>query len=81
MLFEQASSRGHKQVNQFGEITFPFTIRNHYVSGMNTVKASVEMKDELKEYQQRFFASALTDADKKRMPPAEGAKRKWWQKK
>jgi hypothetical protein len=67
MLFEQASSRGHKQVNQFGEITFPFTIRNHYVSGMNTVKASVEMKDELKEYQQRFFASALTDADKKRV--------------
>ena len=67
MLFEQASSRGHKQVTQFGEITFPFTIRNQYVSGMNTVKASVEMKDELKEYQQRFFASALTDADKKRI--------------
>ena len=66
MLFEQASSRGHKQVTQFGEITFPFTIRNQYVSGMNTVKGSVEMKDELMEYQQRFFASALTDADKKR---------------
>jgi len=67
MLFEQASSRGHKQVTQFGEITFPFTIRNQYVSGMNTVKASVEMKDELMKYQQRFFASALTDADKKRI--------------
>ena len=66
MLFEQASSRGHKQVTQFGEITFPFTIRNQYVSGMTTIKASVEMKDELMEYQQRFFASALTDADKKR---------------
>jgi hypothetical protein len=26
-------------------------------------------------------AQGLTDADKKRMPPAEGAKRKWWQKK
>ncbi len=67
MLFEQASSRGHKQETEFGEITFPFTIRNHYVSGMNTVKASVEMKDELKEYQQRFFASALLDANKKRI--------------
>ena len=67
MLFEQASSRGHKQVTQFGEITFPFTIRNQYVSGMNTVKGSVEMKDELMEYQQRFFASAITDADKKRI--------------
>jgi len=67
MLFEQASSRGHKQVTQFGEITFPFTIRNQYVSGMNTIKGSVEMKDELMEYQQRFFASAITDADKKRI--------------
>ena len=67
MLFEQASSRGHKQKTQFGEITFPFTIRNQYVSGMTTIKASVAMKDELMEYQQRFFASALTDADKKRI--------------
>ena len=67
MLFEQASSRGHKQKTQFGEITFPFTIRNQYVSGMTTIKASVAMKDELMEYQKRFFASALTDADKKRI--------------
>ena len=34
---------------------------------MNTVKASVEIMDELKEYQQRFFSTALTDADKKRI--------------
>tara|TARA_B100000575_G_scaffold201924_1_gene163649 strand:+ start:17459 stop:19972 length:2514 start_codon:yes stop_codon:yes gene_type:complete len=67
MLFEQASSRGHVQETQYGKLTFPFTIRNQYVSGMNTIKASVEMKDELKEYQQRFFSSALTDADKKRI--------------
>ena len=57
MLFEQASSRGHKQKTQFGEITFPFTIRNQYVSGMTTIKASVAMKGELMEYQQRFFFS------------------------
>ena len=66
MLFEQASSRGHKQETQFGEITFPFTIRNQYISGMTTIKASVEMKDELIDYQKRFFATAITDADKKR---------------
>ena len=29
MLFEQASSRGHLQENQFGKLTFPFTILNH----------------------------------------------------
>ena len=67
MLFEQASSRGHVQQNQFGKLTFPFTILNQYISGMNTVKASVEIMDELKEYQQRFFSTALTDADKKRI--------------
>ncbi len=67
MLFEQASSRGHVQETQFGEITFPFTIRNQYISGMTTIKASVEIKDELKEYQQRFFSTALSDADKKRI--------------
>ena len=31
MLFEQASSRGHLQENQFGKLTFPFTILNQYV--------------------------------------------------
>ena len=67
MLFEQASSRGHKQETRFGEITFPFTIRNQYVSGMTTVKASVELKEELKEYQRRFFNSALTDSSKKKI--------------
>ena len=42
LLFEQASSRGHLQKTAFGEITFTFTIRNQYVSGMTTVKAAVE---------------------------------------
>ena len=67
MLFEQASSRGHKQETQFGEITFPFTIRNQFVSGMTTVKASVELKEELKEYQRRFFRSALNESSKKKI--------------
>lgn len=67
MLFEQASSRGHKQVTQFGEITFPFTIRNQYVSGMTTIKASVALKQELINYQRRFFSSAIDEADKKRI--------------
>ncbi len=48
LLFEQASSRGHKQKTQFGEITFPFTIKNQYVSGMTTIKASVANKEKLK---------------------------------
>jgi hypothetical protein len=59
LLFEQASSRGHVQETKYGKITFPFTIRNQYVSAMTTVKASVENEALLKSYQKRFFESAL----------------------
>jgi hypothetical protein len=62
LLFEQASSRGHKQTTAFGEITFPFTIRNQYTSSITTVKAAVENKAYLRKYQQDFFKSALSNA-------------------
>lgn len=64
LLFEQASSRGHKQTTAFGEITFPFTIRNQYTSSITTVKAAVENKGFLRKYQQKFFKSALSKASK-----------------
>ncbi|MEA1785014.1 M14 family metallopeptidase [Arenibacter sp. GZD96] len=64
ILFEQASSRGHKQTTPFGEITFPFTIRNQYTSSITTVKAAVAHKALLYKYQQRFFKSALSNAAK-----------------
>ncbi|MEM1256956.1 MAG: M14 family zinc carboxypeptidase [Bacteroidota bacterium] len=67
LLFEQASSRGHLQKTAFGEITFPFTIRNQYVSSMTTVKAAVENKAYLRKYQQDFFKSALGNASKSRI--------------
>ncbi len=67
LLFEQASSRGHKQTTAFGEITFPFTIRNQYVSSMTTVKAAVENKAILRKYQHDFFKSALGNAAKSRV--------------
>jgi hypothetical protein len=67
ILFEQASSRGHKQTTDFGEITFPFTIRNQYTSSITTVKAAVENKAMLRKYQQDFFKSGLTNASKSRI--------------
>ena len=67
ILFEQASSRGHKQKTQFGEITFPHTIRNQYISGITTVKAAVENKESIKEYQQNFFKSALSESSESRI--------------
>ncbi|MGB5822344.1 MAG: M14 metallopeptidase family protein [Saonia sp.] len=62
LLFEQASSRGHKQTTAFGEITFPFTIRNQYTSSITTVKAAVENKAYMRKYQQDFFKSALLNS-------------------
>lgn len=62
LLFEQASSRGHKQKTAFGEINFPFTIRNQYLSSVTTVKAAVENKAQLRKYQQDFFKSALINS-------------------
>lgn len=62
LLFEQASSRGHLQNTDYGTISFPFTIRNQYTSGMATVKASVENKATLRKYQQDFFKSAFAKA-------------------
>ncbi|MDH3698043.1 MAG: M14 family zinc carboxypeptidase, partial [Flavobacteriaceae bacterium] len=67
LLFEQASSRGHKQKTDYGEITFPFTIRNQYTSSITTVKAAVENKAYLRKYQQDFFKSALRRADRSRV--------------
>ena len=64
LLFEQASSRGHRQKTAFGEITFPFTIRNQYTSSITTVRAAVENKGYMRKYQQDFFKSALTNASK-----------------
>ncbi|MDX1315199.1 MAG: M14 family zinc carboxypeptidase, partial [Eudoraea sp.] len=67
LLFEQASSRGHKQKTAFGEITFPFTIRNQYTSSITTVKATVENKDYLYQYQQDFFTSAIKNAERSKI--------------
>ena len=67
ILFEQASSRGLKQKTAFGHITFPFTIRNQYVSSLATVQAAVENKNILIEYQQDFFKSALEQSSKSKI--------------
>jgi hypothetical protein len=60
LLFEQASSRGHVQDTDYGKITFPFTIRNQYISTFATIKAAVENKGYLRKYQQEFFKASLT---------------------
>ncbi|MBX2878027.1 MAG: zinc carboxypeptidase [Saprospiraceae bacterium] len=67
ILFEQASSRGHVQNTDMGQITFPFTIRNQFVNSIATVEASVKHKKLLYAYQQEFFKSAIANANKSKV--------------
>lgn len=64
ILFEQASSRGHAQESINGTLTFPFTIRNQVATSLSTLKAGVNLKDELLEFQREFYKSALNEASK-----------------
>jgi len=67
LLFEQASSRGLKQKTAYGHITFPFTIRNQFVSSLATVQATVENKTFLRNYQKAFFQSAISLSKKSKV--------------
>lgn len=62
LVFEQASSRGHLQESIHGDISFAFTIRNHLVNSLATVKATVENKDVFLRHQKQFFNSAIEQA-------------------
>jgi len=64
ILFEQASSRGHAQESVNGILTFPFTIRNHFVTMLSSLKAVNDMREELLQYQRDFYKGALTEAAK-----------------
>ena len=55
ILFEQASSRGHVQESYNGILTFAFTIRNQFTAALSTLKAAVEMRKEMLNYQYDFF--------------------------
>jgi len=65
ITFEQASARGHLQENpRHGTLTFPFAIRNHLRTSLATIRAAVDQKTTLQEYQREFFESAITEAER-----------------
>ena len=66
ILFEQASSRGHVQETENGQLTFPFTIRNQVRTALSTQKAGLSLRPELLEYQRNFYREALEQARKDR---------------
>ena len=66
ILFEQASSRALKQETSKGDMHYAFTVRNQFLTSLSTMKAAVEMRTDLLEYQRDFFANreeALQDTE------------------
>ncbi len=64
VLFEQASSRGIVQESSHhGDLTFAFTIRNQLRAAMATVRATVENREMLLDYQREFYATALSEGE------------------
>lgn len=57
ILFEQGSSRGHIQNSDHGLLTFPFTIRNQFITSFSTLRAGLSLKEELLAYQRDFYRS------------------------
>ncbi len=55
ILFEQASSRGHLHESANGVLSFPFTIRNQFVTSLSTQKATAHMREELINFKRDFY--------------------------
>lgn len=62
ILFEQASSRGHAQESTNGVLTFPFTIRNQFVTMLSSLRAVNELREELLAYQRDVYKNAAAEA-------------------
>ena len=62
ILFEQASSRGNVQETDNGLLTFPFTIRNQFVTTLSTLEAAKNLRVELLNYQKEFYNQMIKDA-------------------
>lgn len=64
ILFEQASSRGHAQETANGVLTFPFTIKNQFVTTLSTLQGARELKKEFLEFQRDFYKQSATGGSK-----------------
>ncbi|MDF2158270.1 M14 metallopeptidase family protein [Algoriphagus sp. CAU 1675] len=64
LVFEQASSRGHLQASQRGDISFAFTVRNHVRSSLATMEAALDNRVYMHDYLREFFESAVAEGAK-----------------
>ncbi len=64
ILFEQASSRGHKQMTNNGILSFPFTVKNQFTATLSTLQAGKSMRQELLGYMRDFYAEKSVEPEK-----------------
>jgi hypothetical protein len=64
ILFEQASVRGHLRNTENGELSFPFAIKNQFISSLSTIWASLSLRTDLLSFQRDFFLDALNKSKK-----------------
>lgn len=64
LVFEQARSEGRIQNTTTLPLEFKFAIRNHVRTGIATVKAAVENKKLMQDFQKKFFTDAFNQGKK-----------------
>jgi len=58
ILFEQASSRALKTTTTSGELSYSFTIKNHFNASLGTLEGLWKMKDKFLSHQRDFYRDA-----------------------
>ena len=62
ILFEQASSRGHLQQTANGLLSFPFTIKNQFVTALSTLEGAKVLRKEFLTFQRNFYSESANRA-------------------
>ncbi len=62
ILFEQASTRGHRRETIHGTIDFAETIRNQVIVSLSTIEAALGMRETLLNHLRWFYNTAMEDA-------------------
>ncbi len=57
ILFEQSRVMGQVLENDHGRQTFADAIRNHFTVSLSSIRGALDLRQELNDYQRRFFAS------------------------
>lgn len=58
ILFEQASVRGHLRETQNGSMSFPFAVKNQFITSLSTIDAAHHLKADLLNFQKDFYVNA-----------------------